>query len=398
MKPRLQLLQSLKINHLLMTSNGFPIMQYLKFTQADCYIHKLKCLLVFFFVISLLVARAGGDCIKTVISWVPDKHKDKFSTLINDVTEEELQRIVGHAISGEMGRFMSRMERVEEMVMFIKDLGYSSDANLLDAFHNNQDLIKSWRQLAGLADLVPEDIRRNVDEIEYVFAQLKKKWPARDIPDEIVNCGNYEKWKQAEIWGVGRDDPDPIIVINPSDGDVISDGVGGFLYDRGDKFCEAELLTKIPPRGVLYNHENAIAGIPHIYGTKERQFREFVRETYTELQRRGLVDADVYLQGSAVSGIKHSGNEPIDVENGISPSDYDLGIVCPTLLEKARELGLDILHGPLGELEIEQLGLRQMKLRLEQMTKYEVPVNFKVYETVEDVYDFDKTVPFSLWK
>jgi hypothetical protein len=54
-----------------------------------------------------------------------------------------------------------------------------------------------------------------------------------------------------------------------------------------------------------------------------------------------------------------------------------------------------VLHGPLTSADLAALGLPDAQAALSAASKYERPVNFKIYENVESVYSFDKTIPFS---
>jgi hypothetical protein len=99
-------------------------------------------------------------------------------------------------------------------------------------------------------------------------------------------------------------------------------------------------------------------------------------------------------QGSAASGVKHTG-EALDPRIPILPSDCDVAVMSPKLMQRANELALDVLHGPLNSADLAALGLSDAQAALSAASRYERPVNFKIYENVESVYSFDKTIPFS---
>jgi hypothetical protein len=88
----------------------------------------------------------------------------------------------------------------------------------------------------------------------------------------------------------------------------------------------------------------------------------------------------------------------LDARRGIKPSDYDVAIVSPSILQKARELDIDVLKGPLVDDQIARLGLRGVKESLSKASKGGIEVNFKVYKSIDDVYGYDKTIPFSNWR
>ena len=53
---------------------------------------------------------------------------------------------------------------------------------------------------------------------------------------------------------------------------------------------------------------------------------------------------------------------------------------------------------PLKPDQIAALGLQDAQNALTAASKGGKPVNFKVYRSVEDVYKYDKTIPFGLYK
>jgi hypothetical protein len=80
------------------------------------------------------------------------------------------------------------------------------------------------------------------------------------------------------------------------------------------------------------------------------------------------------------------------------PTDYDVAIVSPKLLQTARERGLDVLNGPLTETQIGALGLIEAQNSLQAASKGQLPVNFKVYESAQAVFEAQKTIPFNDWR
>lgn len=64
----------------------------------------------------------------------------------------------------------------------------------------------------------------------------------------------------------------------------------------------------------------------------------------------------------------------------------------------AKEMGLEVLNGPLTEKQVGALGLSEARDILSKASKGEIPVNFKVYQTIQDVYGSDKTIPFDAFR
>ena len=147
--------------------------------------------------------------------------------------------------------------------------------------------------------------------------------------------------------------------------------------------------------GTRADHPNHVADLP--FGYKEKPFRRFVARADEEFAAAGFDDAELFMQGSSVSRVKYATKEVLDARAGIKPSDYDVAVVSPKLVARAEELGLDIHKGPLTAEQVSALGLREAQESLTKASKGGRPVNFKVYETVEDVYEYAKTTPFSLF-
>lgn len=106
------------------------------------------------------------------------------------------------------------------------------------------------------------------------------------------------------------------------------------------------------------------------------------------------------MQGSAASGYKYNNGNPIklDSRRGVLPSDYDVAVISPKLVQRAESLGIDVFKGPLSRDQVQQLGLFEAQQALSKASKGELTVNFKVYKSAEDVYNYGKTIPFSDWR
>ncbi len=146
------------------------------------------------------------------------------------------------------------------------------------------------------------------------------------------------------------------------------------------------------------DHPNFKPDLPFRY--KQKPFERFVQRFDDEFKAVGYDDVEGFMQGSAASGYKYNDGNPIklDARAGIKPSDYDVAIVSPQIIQKADEVGIDILHGPLSPEHVNMLGLSDAQLALTQASKGGIEVNFKVYSSLDDVFAYDTTIPFSLFK
>ena len=95
----------------------------------------------------------------------------------------------------------------------------------------------------------------------------------------------------------------------------------------------------------------------------------------------GLKDAKIFMQGSAVTGVKYETKEAFDVGR---KSDFDIAVVQGELFEKAKDLGL--IKGdrsiPIDFKDTEtlaKLGLTEMQEKLSKLAGR--PVNFMIFET-----------------
>ncbi len=100
------------------------------------------------------------------------------------------------------------------------------------------------------------------------------------------------------------------------------------------------------------------------------------------------------MQGSAASGRKYKTGQLLNSRKGIRPRDYDVAIVSPKLLAKAKKIGLNILDGSLTSEELSALGLSEAQRILTSASKGGIEVNFKLFQTIQDVYNADKTILF----
>lgn len=62
-----------------------------------------------------------------------------------------------------------------------------------------------------------------------------------------------------------------------------------------------------------------------------------------------------------------------------------------------QELGLNFFNAPLTAHEVGALGLTGAQNALSAASKCQLPVNFKIYESAQAVFDAQKIIPFSDW-
>ena len=140
-------------------------------------------------------------------------------------------------------------------------------------------------------------------------------------------------------------------------------------------------------------HPNHVTSLP--FGYKEKPFQRFAYTARDDFAEVGYDDATLFMQGSMVTGRRHSTGEMLDARNKILPGDYDIAVVSPQLVARAEDLGIDVFHGPLTSSDVAALGLTDVQTHLSATAKHRVPVNFKVFRSAEDVYESGPTIPFS---
>lgn len=160
------------------------------------------------------------------------------------------------------------------------------------------------------------------------------------------------------------------------------------------------VTSNIPTDDVLELHSNYLSGVPFTW--KENRFRHFVNKAYEHFNTAGYNDVRLMMQGSGASGERFLKDQKafikLDSKKGDYPDDYDIAIVSPSLSNKAIENNIDITKGPLSPNDINILGLGETQRELTLASKGQRPVNFKVYLSVEDAYDNQRTIPFSKWR
>ncbi|HMA47824.1 MAG TPA: hypothetical protein VKP11_11635 [Frankiaceae bacterium] len=85
----------------------------------------------------------------------------------------------------------------------------------------------------------------------------------------------------------------------------------------------------------------ARAGLPHGFADAT-QLGAFGRQVHEGLAEAGFPEAEAALQGSSVTGVKFTTGEPFDLDR---VSDLDVALAGDRLLERARELGVELRGG-----------------------------------------------------
>lgn len=92
------------------------------------------------------------------------------------------------------------------------------------------------------------------------------------------------------------------------------------------------------------------------------------------LQDAGYTDATPILQGSSTDGYSHNPSKPPNTpfDGGREPSDYDIAIASPSLMDAARDNGVGLRSGrtrtgPLHDEQLRQLGLIDLRNDLQSM-------------------------------
>lgn len=122
--------------------------------------------------------------------------------------------------------------------------------------------------------------------------------------------------------------------------------------------------------------------IPHGFSNSS-EFFSFSKNLRSGLNTAGYADAQPILQGSAVTGRSFSTGAPFDVGR---ISDFDIGLASPSLLARAKELGIGLRSGgartgPLSARDLEALGLRGLQGQLSRSSGREV--NFMIYRNAD---------------
>ncbi len=120
--------------------------------------------------------------------------------------------------------------------------------------------------------------------------------------------------------------------------------------------------------------------IPRGFGSKG-EFERFSSICKSELQRAGFDNTHALFQGSAVTGRSFLTGKQFDVGR---KSDYDIALCGERLMQRARELGIELRSEgertkPLDAAEVKKMGLESISNRLS--AEVGRPVNFMLYRS-----------------
>jgi len=112
-------------------------------------------------------------------------------------------------------------------------------------------------------------------------------------------------------------------------------------------------------------------------------FDEFGGNLNTGLRNAGYDDVQGIFQGSSVTGKSCRTGQAFDVGR---VSDFDVALSSPTLLQRAKDVGIPLRSqgartAPLNPAHLEQLGLSDVATQLSGQAGR--PVNFMIYGTTD---------------
>jgi hypothetical protein len=155
----------------------------------------------------------------------------------------------------------------------------------------------------------------------------------------------------------------------------------------------ARRITRLMPMGSAHGVLTAVEHTPPTHtvtreiplGFSSREdFKTFGVKMRTGLDEAGYPNTVPVMQGSAVTGVKHTTGAPFD-EGRVS--DFDIALAGPDITAAAHAAGVPFRNGglrsvPLGENHLEALGLAN--LRDGAKSTRERPVFFMIYRSEQD--------------
>ena len=113
------------------------------------------------------------------------------------------------------------------------------------------------------------------------------------------------------------------------------------------------------------------------------EFAQFGARLKGGLENAGYEGVQAIFQGSSVTGVKYTTGAPFDVGR---VSDFDIALASPTLLQRAKELGIGLRGGgtrtgPLTDEQLQMLGLLDLTEELSRTAGR--PVKFMIYESID---------------
>ncbi|VTS07772.1 hypothetical protein [Tuwongella immobilis] len=175
-----------------------------------------------------------------------------------------------------------------------------------------------------------------------------------DFHTDFVGCDDwgFSVWAQNANCAILVKEGETFILKSKVDDRVLFEGAE----------ADARLFAKtngheITSQGIP-GHANHVGDLP--FGYKEKPFRQFVIKFDDEMRLAGYDDVEAFMQGSSASDCKYNNGNPIKLDGraGITPSDYDVAIVSPKVAARAKELGIDVMKGPLSPKDVAALGLQ----------------------------------------
>jgi hypothetical protein len=121
---------------------------------------------------------------------------------------------------------------------------------------------------------------------------------------------------------------------------------------------------------------------PNGFNSQE-EFISFGQDLKNSLAEAGYRDVEPVFAGSSVTGMSYRSGEPFDLGR---TSDFDIAIISPSLMDEARELGIDLRSrgtrtGPLDREMLRELGLFEVFVEFNE--RADRPVSFMIYESIE---------------
>jgi hypothetical protein len=122
-----------------------------------------------------------------------------------------------------------------------------------------------------------------------------------------------------------------------------------------------------------------------------KDFQDFSSTLKSGLDKLGFGDVKAFMHGSSVTGKRYKTGEPFN-----SDSDLDIALAGQSIFNKARGLGIELCSkrartGPLSKNQIEQLGLKELRAKLQNQVGRDV--NFMIYIDAETAGRRGPSVP-----
>jgi hypothetical protein len=161
------------------------------------------------------------------------------------------------------------------------------------------------------------------------------------------------------------------LVAEPiEDSNAFRTGKGHNATDAPDTSNPKPDTSKPGPSG---SNERPVLDPPAGFKSKE-DYKAFRDRLNNGLKDAGYGDGRPILQGSATDGFSHNPSKPPNTpfDGGSKPSDYDIAIESPSLVDAAKQNGVGTRSGgtrtgPLSRSELRDLGLLDLRNDLSKM-------------------------------